>query len=102
MPLVSLAPVLTPHGRLVVERDEDAPALDGEVAQRMEGAFTGGSGHGLLALGADEIGLALPPAFSFWRGCAAVYVTGVSTLPIDAAERHPAHHTTPPNREPDP
>src|SRR5216683_897600 len=67
MPLVSLAPVLTPHGRLVVERDEDAPALDGELAQRMEGAFTRGSGHGLLALGADEIGLALPPAFSFWQ-----------------------------------
>ena len=76
MPLVSLAPVLTPHGRLVVERDEDAPALDGELAQRMEGAFTRGSGHGLLALGADEIGRALPPAFSFWREFAALYEIG--------------------------
>src|SRR5947209_10254267 len=99
MPLVSLAPVLTPHGRLVVERDEDAPALDGELAQRMEGAFTRGSGHGLLALGADEIGLALPPAFSFWREFAALYVTGVCTLPIDAAEPHRAHPPTPPKSE---
>jgi len=65
MLLVSLAPVLTPHGRLIVERDEDAPALDAELAQRMEGAFARGSGHGFLALGADEIGVALPPAFSF-------------------------------------
>src|SRR5437660_2415681 len=99
MPLVSLAPVLTPHGRLVVERDEDAPALDGELAQRMEGAFTRGSGHGLLALGADEIGLALPPAFSFWREFAALYVTGVCTRPIDAAEPHRAHPPTPPKSE---
>lgn len=56
MSLVFLAPVLTPHGRLIVERDEDAPALDAELAQRMQAAFTRGSGHGLLALGADEIG----------------------------------------------
>src|SRR5437762_6994251 len=99
MPLVSLAPVLTPHGRLVVERDEDAPALDGELAQRMRAAFTRGSGHGLLALGADEIGLALPPAFSFWREFAAVYVTDVCTRPIDAAEPHRAHPPTPPKSE---
>ena len=90
MLLVSLAPVLTPHGRLIVERDEDAPALDAELAQRMEGAFTRGSGHGLLALGADEIGVALPPAFSFWREFAALYLTGVCTRPIDVAEPHRA------------
>ncbi|HYS58955.1 MAG TPA: SNF2 helicase-associated domain-containing protein, partial [Gemmatimonadales bacterium] len=65
----------------------------------MEGAFTRGSGHGLLALGADEIGLALPPAFSFWREFAALYVTGVCTLPIDAAEPHRAHPPTPPKSE---
>jgi hypothetical protein len=51
MSLVTLSPVLTSHGRLIVERDEDAPALDAELAQRIEGAFTCGSGHGLLALG---------------------------------------------------
>ena len=99
MLLVSLAPVLTPHGRLIVERDEDAPALDAELAQRMEGAFTRGSGHGLLALGADEIGVALPPAFSFWREFAALYLTGVCTRPIDAAEPHRAHPPTPPKSE---
>jgi len=99
MSLVSLAPVLTPHGRLIVERDEDAPALDAELAQRMEGAFTRGSGHSLLALGADEIGVALPPAFSFWREFAALYLTGVCTRPIDAAEPHRAHPPTPPKSE---
>jgi len=99
MSLVSLAPVLTPHGRLIVERDEDAPALDAELAQRMEGAFTRRSGHGLLALGADEIGVALPPAFSFWREFAALYLTGVCTRPIDAAEPHRAHPPTPPKSE---
>jgi len=99
MSLVSLAPVLTPHGRLIVERDEDAPALDAELAQRMEGVFTRRSGHGLLALGADEIGVALPPAFSFWREFAALYLTGVCTRPIDAAEPHRAHPPTPPKSE---
>ncbi len=99
MSLVSLAPVLTPHGRLTVERDEDAPALDAELAQRMEGAFTRGSGHGLLALGADEIGVALPPALSFWREFAAPYVTGVCTRPIEAADPHRAHPPTPPKSE---
>src|ERR1700757_1200319 len=99
MSLVSLAPVLTPHGRLTVERDEDAPALDAELAHRMEGAFTRGSGHGLLALGADEIGVALPPALSFWREFAAPYVTGVCTRPIEAADPHRPHPPTPPKSE---
>lgn len=99
MSLVSLAPVLTPHGRLILERDEDAAALDAELAQRMEGAFTRGSGHGLLALGADEIGVALPAAFSFWREFAALYLTGVCTRPVDAAEPHRAHPPTPPKSE---
>src|SRR5260370_15034652 len=99
MSMVSLAPVLTPHGRLIVERDEDAPALDAQLAQRMENAFTRGSGHGLLALGADEIGVALPPALWFWREFAAPYVTGVCTRPIEAADPHRAHPPTPPKSE---
>jgi non-specific serine/threonine protein kinase len=65
----------------------------------MEGAFTRGSGHGLLALGADEIGVALPPALSFWREFAAPYVTGVCTRPIEAADPHRAHPPTPPKSE---
>src|SRR5215472_3706996 len=99
MSLVYLAPVLTPHGRLIVERDEDAPALDAELAQRMEGAFTRGSGHGLLALGADEIDVAVPPTFSFWREFTAIYLTGICTRPIDPAEPHRAHPPTPPKSE---
>ena len=99
MESVPLTLVLTPHGRLIVERDEDASALDAELAQRMEGAFTRGSAHGLLALGADEIGVALPPAFSFWREFSAVYLTGVCTRPIDAAEPYRTHPPTPPRSE---
>src|SRR5262252_3270838 len=99
MSLVYLAPVLTPHGRLIVERDEDAPALDAELAQRMEGAFTHGSGHGLLALGADEIDVAVPPTFSFWREFTAIYLTGICTRPIDPAEPRRAHPPTPPKSE---
>src|SRR5215468_11134691 len=99
MSLVYLAPVLTPHGRLIVERDEDAPALDAELAQRMEGAFTRGSGHGLLALGVDEIDVAVPPTFSFWREFTAIYLTGICTRPIDPAEPHRAHPPTPPKSE---
>jgi superfamily II DNA or RNA helicase len=99
MSLVSLAPVLTPHGRLTVDRDEDAPVLDPELAQRMEGAFTRGSGHGLLALGADEVGVALPPALSFWREFAAPYIAGVCTRPVEAADPHRAHPLTPPKSE---
>src|SRR5215468_12795837 len=99
MSLVYLAPVLTPHGRLIVERDEDAPALDAELAQRMEGAFTRGSGHGLLALGVDEIDVAVPPTFSFWREFTAIYPTGICTRPIDPAEPHRAHPPTPPKSE---
>jgi non-specific serine/threonine protein kinase len=58
---------LTPHGRLVLFEDPDAPPLDAELAQRLRNAFERGSGHGLLQLGAAEAGAALPPVFSYWR-----------------------------------
>ena len=52
---------LTPHGRLVLIHDADAPHLDSGLADRLLQAFERGSGHGLLLLGADEAGTALPP-----------------------------------------
>jgi superfamily II DNA or RNA helicase len=65
---------LTPHGHLVLEDSSDAPALDAGVASRLADAFSRGSGHGLLRLGAGEVGQTLPPLFLWWRGFAKRYV----------------------------
>ena len=55
-----LAPVLTPHGLLMLvqslEAEGEAPALEPEHALRLEKAFARGAGHGLVLLGADEVG----------------------------------------------
>jgi len=87
---VLLAPVLTPHGHLSLAEEDDALALDAEVAQRLQAAFARGAGHGLLQLGTSEVGTALPAVFSYWREFAARYVTAVCThpsLPADASDR---------------
>lgn len=83
-----LAPTLSPHGRLGLSEDPDAPALEAEAAQRLRSAFERGSGHGLLQLGAAEAGVALPPAFHYWREFGAWYVTALCTQPdIDVPSR---------------
>jgi non-specific serine/threonine protein kinase len=74
-----LVPVLTPHGHLLLAEEEDATVLDAEVAQRLRESFTHGAGHGLLQLGAGEIGTVLPAVFSYWREFAARYVTALCT-----------------------
>jgi superfamily II DNA or RNA helicase len=65
---------LTPHGHLVLAESSDAPELDDRVASRLADAFARGSGHGLLRLGAAELGQHLPPLFLWWRGFATRYV----------------------------
>jgi non-specific serine/threonine protein kinase len=65
---------LTPQGRLVVEVQDDAPEIDAKIAARLTEAFAAGTGHGLVRLGAGEVGQALPPAFVWWRDFAARYV----------------------------
>ncbi len=81
----ALSPVLTPHGRLLLAESDDAPALPPELSQRLQEAFERGSGHGLLQLGAGEVGTVLPPVFGYWRDLGARYVTAVCTLPdVDA------------------
>ena len=72
MPRPSLR--LTPHGHLVLEQSADTPELDERIALRLADAFARGSGHGLLRLGAGEVGQVLPPVFLWWRGFAARYV----------------------------
>ena len=65
---------LTPHGHLLAEDQDDAPELDPRSHARLTAAFARGTGHGLVQLGAGEVGQALPPAFVWWRNFAARYV----------------------------
>ena len=81
---------------------EDAAALEPERVARLEKAFARGDGHGLLSLGADEPGTALPPVLSYWRDLGARYVTALCALPGDrrgqgqaAPFRFPATRTLP-------
>jgi len=79
MDAVFLSLSVTPHGRLLLTHDGDAPPLDSNLAHRLLKTFERGSGHGLLLLGADEAGTALPPVLSYWREFGARYVTALCT-----------------------
>src|SRR5258708_27356092 len=79
--MMILAPVLTPHGLLTLRPTEEAPALEPELGSRLEQAFARGSGHGLLWLGANEVGTALPGELSYWRELGTRYVTALCALP---------------------
>jgi SNF2-related domain/SNF2 Helicase protein/Helicase conserved C-terminal domain len=68
---------LTPHGHLLAEPTTDAAELDHRLATRLIDAFARGSGHGLLQLGAGEVGQSLPPSFNWWRSFAARYVAAL-------------------------
>ena len=60
---------LTPSGRLDVRpgSPEDGPRLSAETAQRILDAFKDGRGHGVLHLGAGELGTDLHPTLAYWR-----------------------------------
>ena len=79
--MMTSAPVLTPHGLLTLRQTGEALALEPEQGSRLEKAFGRGSGHGLLCLGADEVGTALPPVLSYWRELGARYVIALCALP---------------------
>jgi len=68
---------LTPHGHLLAEPTGEAAEIDERTAKRLADAFARGSGHGLLQLGAGEVGQPLPPAFAWWRAFAARYVAAL-------------------------
>src|SRR5690349_3660872 len=65
--VMTLAPVLTPHGVLTLRPSGDGASLEPALAARLEEAFAKGPGHGLLCLGADEVSTVLPPVLSYWR-----------------------------------
>src|SRR5215216_4354534 len=80
-----LAPLLTPRGHLLLRPDSDAPSLPPALLQRLTDAFALGSGHGLLHLGAVEVGTILPPAWAWWRDFAARYVAALCATPEGGA-----------------
>ena len=80
-PVTALAPVLNPHGVLSLKPSDDGSASNSVHDTRLEQAFVRGSGHGLLYLGADEVGTSLPPVLAYWREFAARYVTALCALP---------------------
>ena len=65
---------LTPQGRLVAEDQNDAPEIDSHLHARLADGFAHGAGHGLVRLGAGEVGQALPPVFTWWRSFATRYI----------------------------
>jgi superfamily II DNA or RNA helicase len=82
-----LKPILTPHGALMLRQASDAPEVAAELGARLEKAFARGSGHGLLWLGANEVGAAMSPVLSYWRDFATRYVTALCALPNIDGER---------------
>jgi superfamily II DNA or RNA helicase len=83
-----LIPSLSPHGRLVVVAQDDAPSIESAVGERIRAAFDRGTGYGLLRLGGAEIGEVLPPVFAYWRDFGSRFVTALCTQPdADQAEQ---------------
>ena len=73
--------------------------MDPGLARRLKDAFSRGSGHGILQLGATEVGVVLPPVFSYWRELGTRYVTALCTLPDAASYPAKAHVSAPPAGE---
>src|ERR1700680_3360865 len=78
---MALEAVLTPHGSLTLRETGEALVLEPEQGLRLKKAFARGTGHGLLWLGASEVGTALPPVLSYWRELGVRYVTALCALP---------------------
>lgn len=77
----SFIPVLTPHGHLLLEKEDRGVAVDDSHAARLESAFARGGWHGLLHLGVGETGSVLSPALGWWRDFGMRYVTALRALP---------------------
>ncbi|MEO5863066.1 MAG: hypothetical protein ABIQ03_11485 [Burkholderiales bacterium] len=80
-----IAPLLSPRGHLLLVPDSGAPSVPAAIQQRLTDAFALGSGHGLLHLGAAEVGSILLPAWAWRRDFAARYVTALCATPEGGA-----------------
>jgi non-specific serine/threonine protein kinase len=80
---------LTPGGqiRLLQGLEEDARPLPSSVAARITRAFSKGQGHGVLHLGAAELGTELDPTLGFWRDLGQQFV-GAVCGELDPADPH--------------
>ena len=73
-----------------------APALD----DRLAAAFARGAGHGLLHLGATEVGSVLPPGLAWWRNFAAGYVTALcAAAEVEMEGTHEGPRVAPPSEQ---
>ena len=89
--MAQLTPVLSPHGALHLKPSDEAEALDAQRESRIEQAFARGAGHGLLQLGSEEVGRALPPLLAYWRDLGTRYITALCALPgLNEASVKPA------------
>ncbi len=79
--MISLAPILTPHGALLLAEADEGIGGDEKIAARLRQAFAAGSGHGLLCLGTEHVGTAMPHTWSYWRDFGTRYVTALCALP---------------------
>jgi len=70
---------LTPGGRIDTRpgSPEDGPRMSAVAAQRILDAFNAGRGHGVLHLGAGELGTELHPTLSYWRDIGQAFVASV-------------------------
>ena len=70
---------LTPSGRIDVHpgSPEEGPGLPVAVRRRVMAAFKTGRGHGVLHLGARELGTDLHPTLSYWRAIGRSFVAKV-------------------------
>lgn len=76
---------LTLRGHLLFSRAGETVGLTSGPASTLESAFRRGSGHGLLELGATEVGTVLPADLSYWRDVASRFVTALCAHPDDDA-----------------
>jgi superfamily II DNA or RNA helicase len=72
-----LALRLSPQRHLILFDDPDAALLPAAQAERLQTSFARGAGHGLLQLGAAEVGQPLPPLLAWWREFSVRYVTAL-------------------------
>jgi non-specific serine/threonine protein kinase len=86
-PAPSLVLALTAAGTLVLREDPGGDPIDAATAERIEGAFAVGPGHGLLHLGASELDTRLPPSIAFARDLGRIYVAHLCAQPDVEASR---------------
>lgn len=89
---------LTPGGHIILGVGEEAGAE--AVRSLLWQAFDRGTGHGLLHLGAAEVGTVLPPVLNWWRNFAQRYVAA-TRLQSAGIERDPGHAELPAVDPPD-